>query len=255
VRTLNIFLLALLFSLMGVAGASAQAGQHIFDDANLLTEQERAQLEQFAAEQSRDSEVEFLFLTTTSTDGQAIETYMGDFFDGWADDNNQENAVLMTIDMGNREVYLAGFGTAEARLDDQRIQRVLDRIMPYMAAGDYGGAFEEAVTTSSRYMEFRPGVNPDSLFFNNWIHILLSLIIGGAVVGTMAFTMGGRVTTTSRTYFDENNTQVKSRRDRFRNKTVTRRKVPQNNTKGGGGFGGGGMTGGGRSFSGGGRKF
>ncbi|HSI66573.1 MAG TPA: TPM domain-containing protein [Planococcus sp. (in: firmicutes)] len=254
-RAFSTFLLALILSVIGAAGVLAQTDQHIFDNANLLTEPEKVQLEQFAADYSRESEVDFLFLTTTSTEGQAITGYMGDFFDDWAVDNNQEDAVLLTIDMGNREVYLAGFGTAEARLDDQRIQRVLDRIMPYMAAADYGGAFEEAVTTSSRYMEFRPGVNPDSLFFNNWLHILLALVIGGAVVGTMAFTMGGRVTTTSRTYFDENNTQVKSRRDRFRNKTVTRRKVPKNNTKGGGGFGGGGMTGGGRSFSGGGRKF
>ena len=254
-RAFSTLLLTLILSATVAAGVSAQTDQHIYDNANLLTEQERVELEQFAANYSRESEVDFLFLTTTSTEGQAISAYMGDFFDGWADDNNQENAVLMTIDMGSREVFLAGFGTADARLDDQRIERVLDRIMPDMAAGDYSGAFEEAVTTSSRYMEFRPGVNPDSLFFNNWLHILLALVVGGAVVGTMAFTMGGRVTTSSRTYFDENNTQVKSRRDRFRNKTVTRRKVPQNNTKGGGGFGGGGMTGGGRSFSGGGRKF
>lgn len=251
-----IFFLALLvFLAIGGGAAFAVADQHIYDNAGLLSEPEAVELEAYAAEQSRVHGADFIFLTTDSTDGKLIETYMGDFFDQWAVENNQENAVLLTIDMGNRQVFLSGFGTAESRLDDGRIDMVLDRIVPYMQAGDYGTAFRETVATSNRYMEYRPGVNPDSIFLKTWFQAAVALLLGGGVVGAMLYNSGGRVTTSSRTYMDSDHTRVRSSEDRFRNKTVTRSKIPQNKSGGGGGFGGGGMTGGGRSYSGGGRGF
>lgn len=240
---------------IGGSVAFAETEQHVYDNAGLLSTAEVQELEALAAEHSRKHEADFLFLTTPSTDGLPIVTYMGDFFDDWADQNGQENAVLLTIDIGSREVYLAGFGTARTSLDNQRVDMVLDRIMPHMRSADYGGAFHETVTTASRYMEFRPGVNPESIFFKTWFQLAVALVLGGVVVGIMLFNSGGRITTNARTYFDDNNTKVRSKQDRFRNKTVTRRQVPKKTGGGGGGFGGGGTTGGGRSFSGGGRSF
>lgn len=250
-----VLLMMALFFVLGGTMASAAVDQRIYDDAGLLSEAEVLQLEAYAAEKSREQGADFLFLTTTSTEGQPIRTYMENFFDEWAVENGQENAVLLTVDMGSREVFLSGFGTAETRLDDGRIDMVLDRIVPYMQAGDYGAAFRETVETSSRYMEYRPGVNPESIFLKTWFQAAVALLLGGVVVGSMLHNAGGRVTTSSRTYVDSDHTQVRTAQDRFRNKTVTRRRVPQNKSGGGGGFGGGGMTGGGRSYSGGGRSF
>jgi len=250
-----VLFLMMLFMLLAGGAVSAQTDQHIYDNAGLLNEAETRELEALAAEHSRKHGADFLFLTTSSTDGLPITTYMGNFFDTWAEENNQENAVLLTIDIGNRQVYLSGFGTAETSLDNQRVDMVLDRIMPYMSAGDYGGAFHKTVTTASRYMEFRPGVNPENIFFKTWFQAAVALLLAGVIVGSMVFNAGGRVTTTARTYFDGNKTQVRSSQDRFRNKTVSRRRIPKSNNSGGGFGGGGGMTGGGRSFSGGGRNF
>lgn len=252
------FLLIALVCILWVTGASsaaAVADQHIYDNAGLLVGTEAQELEAAAMQYSREEEVDFLFLTVNGMEGKDIVTFMGDFFDEWAVDNNQENAVLLTIDIASREVFLSGFGTAETSLDDERIDLVLDRIFPELQAGDYGGAYEEMMAVSSEYMDYRPGVNPESIFLKTWFHAVVSLVLGGGIVGSMLYNSGGRVTTTPRTYFDGDNTQVTNREDRFRNKTVTRSKIPQNKGGGGGGFGGGGMTGGGRSFSGGGRKF
>ncbi|MBT2583446.1 TPM domain-containing protein [Planococcus sp. ISL-109] len=240
---------------IGGFSASAQTGELIYDEAGLLTEAEAQELEALAKDYGEEQNVEFLFLTTNSTEGQSIERYMGDFFDERADSTGQEAAVLLTIDIGSREVYLAGFGTAERTLDAERIDLVLDRIMPEMQRDDYGGAFRDTVVTSSHYMEYRPGVNPESIFLKTWFHVTIALLLAGGIVGAMLYNVGGKVTTTPGTYIDRDHTRVRSQDDRFRNKTVTRSKVPQNKGGGGGGFGGGGMTGGGRSFSGGGRKF
>lgn len=251
-----VLFLVLFFAVLAGGPAVLAVDQHIYDNAGLLNEAEMRELESLAAAHSEKQDADFLFLTTSTTDGQSIQTYMGDYFDEWADKNGQENAVLLTIDIGSRKVYLAGFGTAETTLNNERVELVLDRIMPYMSAGDYGGAFRETVTTASRYMEFRPGANPESIFHKLWFQLGVPLLAAAVIVGSMVMNAGGRVTTTARTYVDGTNTRVRSQRDHFRNKTVSRRRVPKSNGGGGGGgFGGGGTTGGGRSFSGGGRSF
>lgn len=250
-----LLLLMMLFIVAAGTSAFAETDQHIYDGAGLLSDSEISDLEAYATEKSRGNGADFLLLTTDSTDGLPIETYMGNFFDDWAVEHGQENAVLLTIDIGGRNFYLAGFGTAETRLDNQRVEMVLDRITPYMAEGQYAGAFRETIETSDRYMEYRPGVNPESIFFKTWFHAAAGLLLGGIIVGSMLYNSGGRNTTTAATYIDRDNTRVTRDADRFRNKTVTRRRIPKNNSSGGGSGGGGGMTGGGRSFSGGGRSF
>lgn len=255
VKWLLMLCLMLVFIGMGGITASAAVDQRIYDNANLLSESEIAELETVAAEHSRKHGTDFLFLTSDEQESFYIVDYMGDFFDTWAVENGQENAVLLTMNIATRDVYLAGFGTAETTLDNQRVNLVLDRISPEMQRGDYADAFHETVATSSRYMEFRPGVNPENIFFKNWFQLTIALLLGGGIVGFMLYNSGGRVTTTPSTYFDDNNTKVTGKLDQFRNKTISRRKVPKKSSGGGGGFGGGGSTGGGRSFSGGGRKF
>ncbi len=253
-KWLLVLCLLLVFIGFGGGKASAAVDQRIYDNANLLSESEIAELEAVAAEHSGKHGTDFLFLTIADEQSLYIQDAMGGFFDTWAEENGQENAVLLAMNIATRDVYLSGFGTAETTLDNQRVNLVLDRIIPEMQRGDYAGAFRETVTTSSRYMEFRPGVNPESIFLKTWFQLLLALLLGGVIVGSMVYNSGGRVTTTASTYFDGNNTKVTGKLDQFRNKTVSRRKVPKKSS-GGGGFGGGGMTGGGRSFSGGGRKF
>lgn len=251
-----LFCLMLFLLFISSSTAFAVADRHIYDEGNLLSDSEIAELEAVAAEHSRKHEVDFLLLTSDDPEIFFITNFMGDFFDDWAEENNQENAVLLTINSATRDVYLAGFGTAQRSLDNQRVELVLDRIMNEMRANDFDAAFHKTVTTASRYMEFRPGVNPEHIFFKNWFQILIAVLLGALIVGIMIYNSGGRITTTARTYFDDQNSKVITKKDVFRNKTVTRRKVQKQSSGGGGSFGGGGgSTGGGRSFSGGGRKF
>ena len=53
----------------------------------------------------------FIILTTYDTDGKDIVEYTEDFYDDNAlgYDNPCGNAVILTIDMNNRGIYLAGF--------------------------------------------------------------------------------------------------------------------------------------------------
>ena len=259
--TLSILFTSLfIFTSFSLQVVEASSKQYIYDSAELLSEEQVMELEGSIKEFGEKQETDFIIHTTNGTSGKSIKTYMGDFYDehAFGYDQHKGNTILLTVsvDPTKREVFLAGFERGEEYLDNERIELVLDKITPHLSDKNFYQAFQQAISTSNDYMEYRPGVNPESVLLKTWFQLVVALAVGGIIVGTMVYNSGGRVTVTSRTYFNENNTRVNSKRDMFVNKTVTKRRKPSNNNKSRGGRGGGGgITGGGSSFSGGGRSF
>ncbi|MBP2079884.1 TPM domain-containing protein [Oceanobacillus polygoni] len=257
--TLSILFTSLFIFIFSIPAVEASSKQYIYDSAELLSEEQVMELEDSIKEFGDKQETDFIIHTTNDTGGKSIKTYMGDFYDehAFGYDQPKGNTILLTVSMdpSKREVYLAGFKKGEEYLDNERIELVLDKVTPHLSDKNFYQAFQQAISTSSDYMEYRPGVNPESLLLKTWFQLVVALAVGGIIVGIMVYNSGGRVTVTARTYFNENNTRVNSKRDMFVNKTVTKRRKPSNNKSRGGRGGGGGITGGGSSFSGGGRSF
>ncbi|MCM3357845.1 TPM domain-containing protein [Psychrobacillus sp. MER TA 171] len=235
---------------------AADTKQRVFDEAGLLTASEIDALEKLSSEYSEKNETDFVFLTTNGADDKGLDTYVEDFADrtGIGYGKHNGSATIVGIDMVNRDVVLRGFDKAEEYLDNQRMDLLRDKITPELSAGSYYDAFSNFILTADKYMEYNPGVNPESILFKWWFQLGASLALGGIIVGMMAFNSGGRVTVNSRTYFEENNSRINSKRDVFVNQTVSKVKKPTNNNNGGGSSGGG-VTSGGRSFSGSSGKF
>ncbi|MER2262113.1 MAG: TPM domain-containing protein [Psychrobacillus sp.] len=247
--------LFILFLPLGQTEA-ADTKQRVFDDAGVLSASEVEALEKLSAEYSEKNETDFVILTTDGADGKGLNTYVEDFADrtGIGYGKHNGSAAIVGIDMVNRDVVLRGFDKAEEYLDDQRMDLLRDKITPELSAGSYYDAFSNFILTADNYMEYNPGVNPESILFKWWFQLGASLALGGIIVGMMAFNSGGRVTVNSQTYFEANNSRVNSKRDVFVNQTVSKVKKPSNNN-GSGGSSGGGVTSGGRSFSGSSGKF
>ncbi|GEN88730.1 TPM domain-containing protein [Oceanobacillus sojae] len=244
----------LLISLFIIPGVFAEK-QYIYDDANIFTDNERTDLEQRAAEYSEENEIDILILTKGEQDGIDIEPYIEDFYDeqGPGYDGNHGDTVILGLDFskgpGDRDLYVAGFYEGEKYIDSDRGQQIVDQIIPNLSANDYYDASLLYFEKVDKYMGVSPLVNPDGFLLQTWFHLLVAVIIGAAVVGSMIFNMGGRVTTNASTYLDANNSRVKNKSDRYLRQTVTKTKI-QKNTGGGRGGGGGGMTRGGHSHSG-----
>jgi uncharacterized protein len=231
--------------------AASDIKQNIYDYAGLLADGEVAKLEDMADTYGAKRETSFIILTTNDTGGKDIVDYTEDFYDKEAPgyDKPHGNTAILTIDMKNRDVYLAGFYKAEEYLDDSRLDLIREKITPDLTDGNYYDAFHSFIETSSKYMGIRPGVNPDNILFNLWFQILISLGVAGIFVGLMLYSSGGRITVNDRAYMDAGNSKVLDRRDAYLRTTVTKQRKPSNNNNNGGG-GGGGISRGGHSHSG-----
>lgn len=222
--------------------------QRIYDFANLLSESEVSQLETLSTQLSEKRNTDFIILTTNDTEGKDVIKYMQDFFDEQAlgYDRPHGNTAILTLDMQHREVYLAGFYKAKTYLDDDRLDMIREKITPDLTDENYLAAFEMFMKKSDEYMDFEPGVNPENILFKWWFQIIISLGIGGIIVGMMAYHSGGKVTVHEGTYRDNENSKILKRKDQYIRTSISRQKKPSSNSSGGGG----GVTGGGHSHSG-----
>ncbi len=233
--------------------AAAENKQLIYDDAGLLSAEAYGELNALANRYGARRETDIIIVTSRNAGNADVMKMTEDFYDEKAPgyDKPHGNAVILTVDMKNREIYLAGFYKAETYLDDSRLNKIRAKISPALTSGDYELAFRTYIRTTSNYMGYRPGVNPDNILFNGWFQLAVALVVGGIVVGLMVFRSGGRVTVTGRTYEDAGTSGVLEHSDRFLHTTVTKQKIERNSGGGGGrGGGGGGTTSGGHSHSG-----
>ncbi|GAA0720249.1 YgcG family protein [Clostridium malenominatum] len=262
----KIFIKAILFFIIlivvspfftNVTAAAPNEKQRIYDFAGLLSEEQVKDLEAIANKYSSKRKTDMVILTSNDMKGKDVVKYMEDFYDEKAlgYDKPHGNTAILTIDMENREVYLAGFYLGKEYLDDSRLDLIRDKITPDLSKGDYYNAFNDFIKTSYKYMGIRPGVNPDNILFNLWFQIIASLATAGIVVGVMAYNSGGRVTVKESTYRDFGNSRIIQRRDDYIRTSITKVRKPPKNTSsggrvGGGGGGGGGVSSGGHSHSG-----
>ena len=247
------------------AGSSNQK-QFIYDEAQLLTEEERSNLEREASELGEETETAYLVLTLTDTDGKDIIQYVEDFYDENAPGYDQPfgNTAILAIDMEEREIYLAGFKKAEEYLDDSILDYIREDITPDLSDGNYYQAFSTFMQESHDYLLDEPmndgnsgggytghsdyyvdqsdNSNPQNIFFNWIFQLIVAVVLAGIIVSIMVFQSGGRVTVNGNTYMDNNKSKILNRYDRFTHRTVTKQRKPQNNNSGGGGVSGGGHS-------------
>ncbi len=262
--------------------------QHVYDKAELLSTSEIEELEQMCIDKGKEAGVEIILLTDSDPDEADPDTYIENF----EDQLPVANRVYTYIDMSNRKVWMEGYGTAEQYMNSDRITEITDAMVPYLKNQNYYDAFTLSIDRTVEFMHTEPEVNnggddgnngyndpgyndPDTNYNNNgsgyidnssnsggqiltkaWVQLLIALVIGGVVVGVMAYNAGGRMTTGGNTYMDPNHSGLIGRRDDYLHTQVTRVRKPQNNNTGShGGGGGGGISAGGRSHSSGGSSF
>ncbi|MFF2889622.1 TPM domain-containing protein [Paenibacillus sp. NPDC057967] len=230
---------------------AAEPKRMIYDEAKLLDLDEIQLLENAAASYAELRETDFIIYTTNNEKNVDVVKLTQDFYDNkkLGYDKPHGNAVILTMDMKNREVYLAGFYKAKTLLDDGRLDKIRNKITSNLSGGYYYSAFSDYISTANRYMGFKPGVNPDNIVFNGWFQLAVAFFVAFFIVWGMRANAGGRVTVNAGTYANAGTSGIINKHDNYLSTTVTKKRIPKpTNTSGGGG--GGGRTSGGHSHSG-----
>ncbi len=129
----------------GDKGADAKkAVSGIYDEANLLSEDEEAslmaQLEKYSSKYSADIAI----VTTNDAGGMSSQAYADAYAEkiGQSMSGDEYPGILFLIDMDNRQIYMATQGQAMNYYDDYRINKVLDNCYSHITDGDYKGTCE-----------------------------------------------------------------------------------------------------------------
>lgn len=122
---------------------AAQIGT-VYDDANILTEEEIAELDGRLSAFMEESGWNVFAVTTDHTGGKTARQYADDFFDGHSAE--QEDGAALLIDLDNREITISTCGAATRYMTDQRIERTLAQAYDYVSDGAYKDCFLQMLT-------------------------------------------------------------------------------------------------------------
>jgi uncharacterized protein len=255
-------IMSLCYAGVAYASAAADEDKRIYDEAGLLTSSEHNDLEEMCLQYGADAGIGIYILTHDDPGAVDAEVYIEDFYDRGV----YGDSVFLLIDLYNRDVVIEGYGTAQTYIHSKRGDVIREEITPYLSDGDYRTAFQIYIEESAAYMKDDSELNYDydysydsegnrvsgnsstdpakNILTNVWFQLLISLAIGGIVVGAMAYNSGGRMTAGGNTYMDPGHSGLIGRRDLYLRTTVTRVRRPQNNNTGRGGFNAGGFRGG-----------
>ena len=124
---------------------AAASNVYIADDAKLLTEDERDDLQKYL--ESLDGNLNYVAVTTEENDfGRSTDEILESYYNNKYDDT--QAGIAFIIDMYHREIILSGYGDTRFLLKKSDEQDVTDNVYRYAMNGEYYdcmlNAFEQA---------------------------------------------------------------------------------------------------------------
>ena len=140
-----------------VEGGFADLYYRMNDSAEVLTEDEDNELEASLEELSLRQNFDVVIATIESlesVDYDSMEAYADDLYDfcqfGYGPDMD---GVLLLVSVGDRKWHISTCGYGITAFTDAGIQYLGEQMTPFMADGDYAGAFRTFVQWSDTYID------------------------------------------------------------------------------------------------------
>lgn len=223
-------------------------GQKVFDNADLLTQEEEEELQEQAAALGEKLSLDVVIVTTNDAEGKTATEYADDFFDynGFGYEKEMGSGILYLIDMDNRQSTISTSGTAIERYSDREQDQWQDALLGYLKSGDYYDACQEFLDGVERYEGYPSSAVGEAVAAGQermadsytpkklLIRLGISLVIAALVVGLMAFSTQ-RMAGAAGRYYQKGAVDVRRKLDRFTHTTVVSRKIESNTNSSGGG--------------------
>ena len=139
--------------------------QRVFDLADLLTDDEEAELQSRIDGLVEQYNQDIGIVTVQDSSVTSTREFADKFYEvsGMGIGDNR-TGVLFCIDMYNRETYLTTTGDMIDIIDDQRREEIFDAQMEYLSGGDYPGAFSISLDYTQQFI--RMGVADNHMGIN-----------------------------------------------------------------------------------------
>ena len=141
----------MIFSVM--LPVSASEYYPLFDEPDLLTDSEESALIAKLEDIGSRNRMEVVVAAFETTGEYTAMEYADDFYDynGYGYGENRDGLILIVV-MDTRDWWISTCGKAIRVFTDAGIDYIGDRIVPYMADGDFYGAFSEFADLCSVFM-------------------------------------------------------------------------------------------------------
>ncbi len=135
-------ILFLIFIFTGLP-VHAETRQRVFDNNNLLNEEQIAALEETCEQLTEELGVQFVILTKPDNEAQTdIKDYGNDFYRDQFSNGEIEDGISLTLDTYNRQYWILAFGELRSIITEDEMGSVIVEMRPYMSEDDYSGASE-----------------------------------------------------------------------------------------------------------------
>ena len=139
--------------------------QRVFDLADLLTDDEEAELQSRIDGLVEQYNQDIGIVTVQDSSVTSTREFADKFYeDSGMGIGDNRTGVLFCIDMYNRETYLTTTGDMIDIIDDQRREEIFDAQMEYLSGGDYPGAFSISLDYTQQFI--RMGVADNHMGIN-----------------------------------------------------------------------------------------
>ena len=249
VKTLLV-LAALLLVLMPVASVKAQdtTKKYVIDDADLLTDDEEAQLNEYLKKKSDECKVDIVAVTSKSGyRASDFRKYLADILTdkyGYTGSAASPEAICYGIDISSRVDTLVTGGSTQKTLGQSKedaIREAAEDIISGAEKSNHAAYYKAIKKYADKSADYLNRGLIHRLTRNMGIKLLISLVVTIIVVGAALYHTKVHMSVSDMTYAKDNSIHLTESRDDYINTTRVRRKKQS---------GGGGSSSGSGSFSG-----
>ncbi len=224
---------------------AAEKGQHLVDEAQLLTSDERVELTELLDEISERQDFDVVVVTVDSLGEKSPMEYADDYYDY---NGYRPDGCLLLVCMGSRDWWMSTTGYGITAITDYGIDYISDGFLSSLSDGDYAGAFRSYAKQVDRFVtEANKGKPYDvshkapkrRALKNILIGALVSLGIGLVISLITVFSIKSgykpvRMRSEANDYLIRDSLNLRASHDRFVYSNVSRRKIEKESSGGGG---------------------
>lgn len=244
-KLMMIFLMVSLVLSTGATSAYAAESSNVKDSMNYLTTDQVQALQATEDVIKTTYGLEPVIVITDNVEGKSSMAYADDYYDynGYGIDEDK-SGLLLLINMADRDVWISTSGKAIDIFTDDRIDSMLDGIVPGLKEQDYNAACASFLSDVEGYAlqgipdgQYR--VEQEAPYQGTYgeraVALMLNpLVIGGSLIISIAAAViitlsgKGRVTVTPQTYEEKGSFVLTREVDDFLRELVTRQKIESN---------------------------